>query len=599
MSDREANPAGEPRRVQVLASTLVNQIAAGEVVERPASVVKELLENALDAGARTVTVEIAAGGTESIRVSDDGHGMRREDAVTALERHATSKLRSESDLASIRTLGFRGEALPSIASVSRFRLVTRAAGDDAATEITVDGGDAMSVGDAGAPLGTSVEARDLFFNVPARRKFLKSRAAESAHITDVCLRAVLPHPGVHLILVRDGKRVLDVARTTSVEARAKAAFPGETLTVVEGERDGVSVLALLGSPETARANMAALHLHVNGRPVRDRNFARAVAFAYGEALPPARYPAGAVYLSLPLDEVDVNVHPQKSEVRFQNAQRVFGAVTRVLAPRLELGAWPRGRREAAFWSDRRTPAALRSPATLDGTRDGAAYGSASRVADAGALTDSWGLGAGRVEGGPRRFFESLRLIGQAHGGYLVCEDASSVYLVDARAADRTVKLAGFQRELASGGVSRHELLFPTRVELNDTDVAAAHARESDLGALGFEGGFVGERTFAIRSVPKALTKRSPATAFTAVLRALCASSATPTPTPQAALSELAAHAALGEHDTLTHDDALALLRALDDAGATVEVGRGSTIAAKFELGPSSPAAAAIEAKQAQ
>ena len=316
--------------VHRLPSDLANQIAAGEVVERPASVVKELVENALDAGATRIKVELEQGGVALVRVSDDGVGMDADDAVLALERHATSKIAASKDLFQLHTFGFRGEALPSIASVSRLRLLARARGAAEGTEVQVDGGAAPVARPAGAAEGTSVEVRDLFFNVPARRKFLKSTGTEAAHVTEAMLLAALSRHEVSFFLVRDGRAVREWLRAGSRRERVARAIEGERLESCLGERGPMRIEAHLAPPERARAGAVGLHLLVNGRPVRDRALARAVAQAYGAVLEPGRYPVGVVYLEVPLDQVDVNVHPQKAEVRFAEGRALYDAVTREL-----------------------------------------------------------------------------------------------------------------------------------------------------------------------------------------------------------------------------------------------------------------------------
>ena len=316
--------------VRVLASDLANQIAAGEVVERPASVVKELVENALDANATKVRVEIDQGGIARIRVTDDGDGMDGDDARLALQRHATSKIARVEDLQGIATFGFRGEALPSIGSVSRLTLTTRARGLDEAIELTIEGGGDARVAPAGAAVGTTIEVRDLFFNVPARRKFLKATATESAHVGEVILLAALARPDVSFTLVRDARVAREYLRVATRRDRALQAIGDERLEACFAERGPLKIEAHLAAPERARAGAVALHLFVNGRPVKDRQLARAVAQAYGSVLEPGRYPVGALYVDMPPDFVDVNVHPQKAEVRFADARSIFDAVTREL-----------------------------------------------------------------------------------------------------------------------------------------------------------------------------------------------------------------------------------------------------------------------------
>lgn len=317
-------------RIEKLSDELANQIAAGEVVERPASIVKELVENSLDAGATRIAVDVEHGGSVLVRVSDDGEGMTLGDAKLSLERHATSKIRALDDLMRIGTFGFRGEALPSIASVSRFTMRTRARGTNEGSEIRIEGGRNLVAGPAGGAVGTTIEIRDLFFNVPARRKFLKATATESAHIGDVVLASALARPDVTFVLTRDGRVVREYLRAASRVDRARSALASETLSHVAVARGPMTLEALLAAPERARAGATGLSLLVNGRPVRDRLLGRAVAQSYGSVLETGRYPIGVVWLDIPPEIVDVNVHPQKAEVRFSDARSVFDAITREL-----------------------------------------------------------------------------------------------------------------------------------------------------------------------------------------------------------------------------------------------------------------------------
>ncbi len=327
-------------RIRVLPAALRDQIAAGEVVERPSSVVKELIENALDAGARTLRVEVDGGGLDRILVVDDGAGMTGDEALLALERHATSKLAEFDDLYRLATFGFRGEALPSIAAVSRLTLTTRPADALAATQVEVVGGQAPTLREVGAPAGTTFLVRELFFNVPARRKFLKSVGTESGHVSDVCLDMALSRPDLALTLVRDGRTARQFLRAQSREERARDVLsrPGEGVrattsdfVAVANVRGRTKVEAVLSVPERARSGATGLHLLVNGRAIRDRALARAVAMAYGSVLDPGRYPVGVVWVDLPPEEVDVNVHPQKAEVRFSRGRELLDDVTRALA----------------------------------------------------------------------------------------------------------------------------------------------------------------------------------------------------------------------------------------------------------------------------
>ncbi len=317
-------------KIRVLSDQLANQIAAGEVVERPASVAKELVENSIDAGAKRIQVDVEAGGRRLLRVMDDGEGMTRDDALLAFERHATSKITSAEDLNAIRTLGFRGEALASIASVARVELVTKTAEVAAATRILIEGGRMRDVKDAAHPQGTTITVRDLFFNVPARRKFLRSEATESFHLTNLVTHYALAHPEIAFTMTNNGREVLRAARAADVRERAYQIFGAdflESLLEVNGGLEQVArVRGFVSSPATRRTSRDAQYLFINGRFVRDRLISRALSEGYRAVLPQGTYPAALLFLDVPLAEVDVNVHPAKTEVRFRRSAAISDAV---------------------------------------------------------------------------------------------------------------------------------------------------------------------------------------------------------------------------------------------------------------------------------
>ena len=346
--------------IAVLPDHVVDQIAAGEVIERPASVVKELVDNALDAGARTITVEVEQGGRTVIRVIDDGCGIAPSQVAVAVKRHATSKIRNVDDLSALQTKGFRGEALPTIASVSRFILTSRTVNDLAATRLRIHGGDAALVDEIGAPVGTRVEVSDLLWNVPARQKFLKGHATEAAHITDTVTRAAMAHPLVHFRLRHDGRTALDVPSTNSLQQRVLALLPtriASQMIVAEGRQDGIAVMALVAPPELSQTTARGVQLFVDRRAIRDRGILHAVAMAYGELIPRGRYPVAVVFVDPVPGTVDYNVHPQKSEVRFSDAASVQATVRQVLRAAIAKSPW-------VTLGAPRQPAALTSLSTV-------------------------------------------------------------------------------------------------------------------------------------------------------------------------------------------------------------------------------------------
>jgi DNA mismatch repair protein MutL len=321
-------------KIRVLPENLSNKIAAGEVVERPASVVKELLENALDAQSTRIIIEVEEGGRSLIQISDNGVGMRPDDALLAIERYATSKISSVDDLFSIQTLGFRGEALPSIASVSRFSLITRDKSSDAGTEIIVEGGKVKSVAEVGAPQGTMVSVKQLFFNTPARKKFLKTVGTEMSHIADTVSRVALGRPEVQLRLVHNHKVVKSwphVSRHLDRIADVLGKDVKSDLHAIEWGQNGLSISGWIGSPRITRRTPRGLYVFVNDRFVRDRTIQHGVFKGFSQRLVKGQFPIAVVFIKIPFDQVDVNVHPTKNEVRFVNPHQVHEAVKSAIA----------------------------------------------------------------------------------------------------------------------------------------------------------------------------------------------------------------------------------------------------------------------------
>ncbi|MGE0786816.1 MAG: DNA mismatch repair endonuclease MutL [Sandaracinaceae bacterium] len=563
-------------RIHVLDDALADQIAAGEVVERPASVVKELLENALDADARRIEVEIEQGGSALIAVADDGTGMDREDVGLAVRRHATSKIRSLEDLNAIATLGFRGEALPSIASVSRFELTSRPADAEEGTRLRIDGGDAPRVEAIGRAVGTTVRVSDLFFNVPARRKFLKATSTESAHVSEVCRRAALAHPGLHLSLRRDGRRSAEYLPAATLEARAKQALGAEPLNTIEGERDGVRVLAMLGAPERARSGAGGLYTFVNRRAVRDRALSRAVAFAYGSVLPPGRYPNGVVHMTIAPDEVDVNVHPQKSEVRFARTRDVLDAITKILAAGLGTSAWSGpAARGPSFWEPAPAAPAPTASSPIEAGPD--PWGLAPTSGGAPAANPPTPYGAAFVPVSyandaerdpalfePTGFFGSLKVLGQARRMLIVCEGPRGLHIIDQHAADERVRYDGLRRAHREQRVAVQGLLVPQRVELSEADVALCETHKETLRAAGLDVVPIGERTVAVHGIPALVRRAPPERLVRDVLVELERQGERAfSDAIDMALATMACHGAIRAGDPLSNEECRELLRAMD------------------------------------
>jgi DNA mismatch repair protein MutL len=339
-------------KIRVLPDHVSNQIAAGEVVERPASVAKELVENSIDAGAKRISIEIEAGGRRLLKVSDDGEGMVRDDAVLAFERHATSKIRGSDDLAAIATLGFRGEALASIASVAKVELTTQTADSKAATRVTIDGGRMRDVKDAAHPQGTTIVVRDLFFNVPARRKFLRSEATETFHLTNLVTHYALAHPEIAFTFTNNGREVVRAAPAADIRERAYQIFGKDfldnLLEVSGGHQQVARVTGYVSAPRDRRTSRDSQYLFVNRRFVRDRMIGRALSEGYRSVLPHGVYPAALLFVETPLEEVDVNVHPAKTEVRFRRAAAVADAVRDAVREALASAGFVREERESGI-----------------------------------------------------------------------------------------------------------------------------------------------------------------------------------------------------------------------------------------------------------
>ena len=473
--------------IRILEGPLVDQIAAGEVIERPASVVKELVENALDAGARQVSIDVERGGIRLIRVRDDGGGIPEAELPLALARHATSKIASLIDLERVSTLGFRGEALPSIASVSGLRIVSRARGAlDAAAVESVDG-EPAGLAPAAHPPGTTVEVRDLFHRVPARRKFLRAEATEYQHILKTVTRLALSRFDVAFTLVHNRREqfaLLPAAERRDREARI-AKLVGEDLVAaarhVEFAQAGLALEGWIGLPSASRAQADRQFLFVNGRMVRDRLLGSAVRLGYRDVSHGDRHPAWVLYLTLDPLQVDVNAHPQKLELRFRDPRAVhdflFRTVERALA---ESGHAPAGR--AAFvppaWSG-----ASQSPPPL-------AFG--AHVADVPA---------------PMANLEDQPLgqaVAQLHGVYIVAQSAEGMVLVDMHAAHERILYERLKAALDSGRGPRQALLVPALLETTEGEAALAEQHADELRAAGFTVDRVGPATLAVREVPVAL-----------------------------------------------------------------------------------------------
>lgn len=506
-------------RVQVLPPGLVNQIAAGEVVERPASVVKELVENALDAGAHHVQVDVEEGGLALVRVTDDGCGMGPEDALLALERHATSKLADAEGLARIATMGFRGEALPAIASVARLRLDTAEGADGAATRLVVEGGTVVEQGRVARARGTTVEVADLFFNTPARRKFMRGTATEAGHASEMVVRLALARRDVGFTLRSGGRIAVASPAGAPLADRAAIALGREAaahLLPLDGVRNDVRVHGVVTSPDHSQATGRALYLYVNGRFVRDRAAAHAVLRAYAGTLPQGRFPAGIVFVQLPLERVDVNVHPQKLEVRFADGRSVQDALFHAVADQLRGAPWLRHRPAAGVPAPAGGAGGLEAggPAIAVAAEEVATVLAEARAIAAPPARRDLPANAAFAFPVPTRgpeaaaapgYFGSLRFVGQHARTYLVCEaPGGALVVVDQHASHERVLFHRLREAWRARKLPVQPLLVPQVVTLPPAPARAIEAALEDLRAVGLDLEPFGGDAFAVKGAPAIL-----------------------------------------------------------------------------------------------
>ncbi|MGA7829195.1 MAG: DNA mismatch repair endonuclease MutL [Geobacteraceae bacterium] len=564
-------------RIKILPENLSNKIAAGEVVERPASVIKELVENALDAGADEIVVEFQGGGKRLIKVSDNGSGMSREDALLALERHATSKISSDDDLLSISTLGFRGEALPSIASVSRFSLSSREKGTIEGTEIYGEGGRIKEVKACGMAEGTVLEIRNLFFNTPARLKFLKSTDTEAGHVADQVTRLALSRPDVRFSCVSDGKTLFralngDMAeRVASLLGRSLAAdlFP------LQRQDNGLSLSGLAGKPECSRSSGSHLYTFVNGRFVRDKVFHHAVLQAYRRFLVRGRYPVAVLFLSVPAGDVDVNVHPTKHEVRFRDQSTVHDFIVSALENMLQSTPWirkapvasthhetsPVSQSQVRVASVREALSRYR-PQPLPEKKQETLFRTETALAESVVVPESI---SPESTGG---FFSSLAVLGRYLDEYILCQDGEDLLIIDQHAAHERIAFERLKYQFSAGAVESQGLLFPEVMELSHSEAALVKEHADVFRQLGFDLEDFGGQARVLKGVPRVALNSNPVRVFRDILEELSVlgRSRTVSDIQEDILMRIACHSVVRGRQVLTGQEVAALLTALDSVG---------------------------------
>ncbi len=506
-------------QIKVLPEKLANMIAAGEVIERPASVVKELVENAIDAGGERISVEIKSGGKQHMRVVDDGQGMSRADAVLAFERHATSKIAGEDDLYRIGTFGFRGEALASIASVARVDLTTNTQGEAAGTRVRIDGGSAPKVTDAGRATGTTVAVSQLFFNVPARRKFLRTTGTETRHVVSVVSSIAMAYPGIAFTLTVDGRDTLSLPAVSNTYTRAQAVM-GNTLMnqmiPVTFDDELVKIHGFISRPDAARVSRTHQHLFINLRPVSSRALNRAVFEGYGSILPRERYPVSIIFLNIDLDQVDVNVHPAKREIRFSDESRVYERLLRAVRLSLQnsdvVPVFETDTPDISGLSPAEAPGGVRAPGPepamarrtqidLFGPArgiDGDASGEWTYAPADAAHGEPDGGGRGTVREHSDAEMVSLW---QLHNAYILAQVKGGFMLIDQHAAHERVLFEQALKTMGHESAPSRQLLFPVTLDLMVPQIALVREHFDHFARLGFNVKLFGEQTVVVDAVP--------------------------------------------------------------------------------------------------
>ena len=588
--------------IKILPPDIANKIAAGEVVERPASVVKELIENAIDAESTKINVEIRAGGKRLIRVSDNGTGMSREDALTALKRHATSKVGTIEDLQHIHTFGFRGEALPSIASVSQLELLTRKSDDLAGTKISVEGGEVKSVQDSGCSPGTHITINNLFYNVPARLKFLKTDTTELNHLTNQVTWAALAHPKVQFSLSHDRRSLIDVRTCDSYIERIRLLYGkefAENLIEFDAELPNLHLHTFIGKPELTKSNRSYQLFFLNARPIRSKIIGAALGEAMRAMVPKDRYAVAFLFLTMDAQEVDVNVHPAKIEVRFRNERAIFSAVSRMInsgvhkhkyIPRLDKAAQPASSSGSPF-ENKGGFGVDEIPRIFSQTAEtGLEIGTGDRINPASqpprqpeqtaeVAVESIPSGTPAEIQPPERTipdgtalelfdFEDVQLKANLFNTYIVAEAKDRVFFIDQHVAAERVLYEQFVHQLKADGIPVQGLLLPATIEVTSQQLTTLNAHTALFEKLGFEIEQFGGNTILVRTIPAMLATSSIAMTVTDLLDRLPQNEIPPDEllgVQDDALVMLACKSAVKAGDSLTMDEMVALVKDLSQA----------------------------------
>jgi len=490
--------------IRILPENVASQIAAGEVVDRPASVVRELIDNSIDAAADRIVVRIEKGGRGLIKISDNGVGMSRDDLLLCVERHATSKIETASDLSNVKSLGFRGEAIPSIASVSRMQITSRPKDQLAGHKLKIAGGKLIAIEETGAPAGTIVEVRNLFFNMPARRKFLRAARTEMDHIIDTMSRSVLPFPGINFKLEDDGKSIMNLPASDQELPRLFALMGrkvAESMIEAEERNSDLAIRAYLAPSDLSRTRGDRLFVYVNGRNIRDRLVTKAVIEGYGQRLMKGRYPQAVVFIELDPSSVDVNVHPTKQEVRFHNSRGVFQTVVSTVEKALSqsfpgfLSQEPVDDRQ---YIDQKDSLSLVSEPTRS-------YSQTAQSTSAMTRTEALEQTIDKEEAHKETMLrEGPEVIGQLGNTYILCQVRDGFLMVDQHAAHERIVYENLKKGFNASHIEAQTLLLPHELELSMKETRIALEKAHHLSRFGIELDHFGGNTFLLRSHPALL-----------------------------------------------------------------------------------------------